>query len=407
MDLAACRELDRKDPLAVFRNRFDLPHGVIYLDGNSLGALPREVSARLQAVTSAEWGGGLIRSWNSAGWIDAPLRTGDKIARLIGARPGEVAVADSTSVNLFKLIGAAVQARPGRRVVLSDSENFPTDLYIAEGVARMLGAELRLVPRRLLAEELGPTVALLMLTQVDFRTGELLDMAALTAAAHSAGALALWDLSHSAGALPIDLAGAGVDLAVGCGYKFLNGGPGAPAYLHVSTALQDELRSPIQGWLGHRSPFQFAGAYVPAKGVERFLAGTPPILSLAALEVALDLWLEVNLTEVRVKSIRMGELFIELVDKRPELGLILGSPRQAGRRGSQLSFRHPQAYGLIQSLIERGVIGDFRPPDNVRFGLTPLYTRYEDIHDAVGMLAMVIASGDHLDPRWDLRNSVT
>ena len=403
MDLPACRALDAEDPLAAFRSRFELPRGVTYLDGNSLGALPGETRRRVEQVLAGEWGQGLIRSWNQAGWIDAPTRVGEKIGRLIGARAGEVVVADSTSVNLFKLIGAALQARPGRRVVLSEAENFPTDLYIAEGVTRMLGAELRLLPRERLLTGLDADVCVLALTQVDFRSGRLLDMAALTSAAHSAGALALWDLSHSAGALPVDLTAAGADLAVGCGYKFLNGGPGAPAYLHVSTALQEELHSPIQGWLGHRAPFDFSGEYLPTAGVERFLAGTPPILSLAALEVAVDLWLEVDLAEVRAKSMSLGELFIAMVEERPELGLVLRSPRAAAARGSQLSFAHPEAYGLMQALIERGVIGDFRPPDSLRFGLTPLYTRFEDIFHAVETMVEVVAGGGHLDPRWAVR----
>lgn len=407
MTRADCVELDRQDPLAGFRSRFALPEGVIYLDGNSLGPPPVAAAAAVGRVISAEWGDGLIRSWNGAGWIEAPARVGDKIAGLIGAGPGEVVVADSTSVNLFKLAAAALSARPGRPVILSDEENFPSDLYIAEGAARMLGAELRLRPRRRLLEGLGPEVGLVLLTQVDFRSGELLDMPGLTAAARAAGALSLWDLSHSAGAMPVHLRAAGVDLAVGCGYKFLNGGPGAPAYLYVAAHLQSELSSPIQGWFSHRDPFAFAGSYQAVAGVERFLAGTPAILSLAALESAVDLWLEADLEAVRSKSVALGELLIGLVESKPELGLTLSSPREAGRRGSQVSFTHPKAYGVIQALIERGVIGDFRPPHHLRFGITPLYTSFCDVHDAVETLAGVIGAGAHLDPRWEARARVT
>lgn len=394
-DLAA---LDRADPLAPLRERFLLPPGVIYLDGNSLGPLPRSVPERVRAVVEGEWGRDLIRSWNLHGWIDLPARVGAKIARLIGAAPDEVVVADSTSVDLFKLLAAALERSPERRVVISEAGNFPTDLYVVQGLARTVAAfggrrvELRtLRHREELPDALGDDVAVVLLTQVDYRTGELWDLAETTRRIHGAGALALWDLAHSAGAVPVDLEAAGADLAVGCGYKFLNGGPGAPAFLYVARRHQEVLRSPVQGWLGHDAPFAFEAEYRPAPGVARFQAGTPPILAMAALDAALDAFEGVDAGRLREKSVALGDLFLELVETEcAGLGLEPACPRDGSRRGSQVSFRHPEGYAVVQALIARGVIGDFREPDVLRFGLAPLYLRYEDVGEAVRHLREVL-----------------
>ncbi|HEX3607698.1 MAG TPA: kynureninase [Candidatus Dormibacteraeota bacterium] len=410
LDRAACAALDRADPLTPLRGRFLLDVGIVYLDGNSLGALPAATPPRLAATVSEEWGRGLIRSWTQAGWIEAPRRLGDRLAPLIGAEPGEVLVADSTSVNLFKLLGAAVRARPGRRVILSHRSNFPADLYVAQGLCELLGGacELRTVAPGELAAALDEDVAVLMVTHVDYATGEVQDMAALSAAARDRGALSLWDLSHSAGALPVDLAGSGADLAVGCGYKYLNGGPGAPAFLYVPRRLQETIRSPLRGWMGHAEPFAFEPGHRHAAGIEGFLCGTPPILGMAALEAALELWSEVDIEAVRAKSMRLGDLLIRLVDERcPGLGLSVASPRDATRRGSQVSLRHPRGYGVVRALIDRGVIGDFRTPDIVRLGLAPLYVRHVDIWDAVDALVDVLTSGAHERPEYAVRAAVT
>lgn len=390
LDLDAVRRLDAADPLAGFRSRFRLPRGVVYLDGNSLGAQPVSVPDRVGSVLDAEWGELLVRGWTEAGWLEAPLRLGDKIAALVGASAGQVVVCDSTSVNLFKLLAAALEQAGDRRVVLTEAGNFPTDLYVAGAACRLAGAELRVVPRAELAGALDSSVAVLSLTQVDFRSGYRHDLETVTAAAHAAGALALWDLSHSAGVMPIALDAAGVDLAVGCGYKFLNGGPGAPAYLYVRRSLQEALGSPIQGWLGAASPFEFGDSYRPAAGVRRFLAGTPPILAMTALEAALDLALEADLDTVRAKSVALGELMIRLVEEGPWLGLSVASPLESERRGSQVALRHPSAALVMEGLTARGVIGDFRPPDNLRFGFAPLYTRFEDVWLAVAALAELL-----------------
>jgi len=387
--------LDRADALAAFRARFALPDGVVYLDGNSLGALPKATPARLAAVIAQEWGDGLIRSWNRHGWIDLPRRVGDKIGRLIGARPGEVMVADSTSVNLFKLIAAALRLRPDRRVIVSERENFPTDLYVAQGLIELLGGrhELRLVTPNTLDAALDDEVALVLLTHVNYRSGRMHDMAAVTRRAHESGALMLWDLAHSAGALPVDLAGSDADLAVGCGYKYLNGGPGAPAFLYVAQRLQDSFRSPLTGWLGHAAPFDFDPLYRPAPGIASAIVGTPPILSLAALEIGVDLALEADMAAVRRKSLALSRLFIDLVAQDcAGLGLALASPARDEERGSQVSYAHDEGYAVMQALIARGVIGDFRQPDIIRLGLTPLYLRFVDLWNAAEILADIIAT---------------
>jgi kynureninase len=410
LDRAVALARDADDPLAPFRDRFALPEGVIYLDGNSLGPLPKATPARLAAVAEAEWGRDLIRSWNAHSWIDLPRRVGDKIARLIGAREGEVVVADSTSVNLFKLMAAALRLRPERRTILSEAGNFPTDLYMAQGLAALLGKghELRLVEAEAIPAALGPDVALLFLTEVDYRSGRRHDMAALTRRAHEAGALALWDLAHSAGALPVALDACEADLAVGCGYKYLNGGPGAPAFLYVAERLQAEFRSPLAGWLGHAAPFAFETEYRPAPGIARAICGTPPILSLAALEVGVDIALAADLALVRRKSEALTQLFIDLVEQDcAGLGLRLASPAEPERRGSQVSYAHQEGYAVMQALIARGVIGDFRAPDLLRFGFAPLYTRFADVFDAVGILRDILATAAWDRPEFKQRAAVT
>ncbi|MFZ9634469.1 MAG: kynureninase, partial [Alphaproteobacteria bacterium] len=405
-DLAACEAMDRDDPLARHREAFALPAGMVYLDGNSLGALPRATAARVADCIAREWGEDLITSWNRADWIGLPRRVGDKIARLVGAGPGEVVVADSTSINVFKVLSAALALRPGRRTILSDSGNFPTDLYMAQGLAGLLGAghRLRLVPPGEVAEAIDEDTAVVMLTEVDYRTGRRHDMRALTAAAHRAGALAIWDLAHSAGAMPVDLGGCEVDFAVGCGYKFLNGGPGAPAFLHVARRHQEGFAQPLSGWLGHDAPFAFETGYRPAAGISRYICGTPPVLSMVALECGVDTVLAADMAALRAKSMRLGDLFVELVEARcAGHGIALACPRDAGARGSQVSCSHPDGYAFGQALIARGVVGDFRAPDVMRFGLAPLYLRYADIWRAVDELARVLSTRAPDDPRFRRR----
>jgi kynureninase len=401
--------LDAADPLASFRDRFVLPEGLVYLDGNSLGALPKAAAERLAGVVSREWGEGLIRSWNDAGWIDLPRRVGDKIARLVGAAPGEVVCADSTSVNLFKVLAAALALRPDRRTILSEEGNFPTDLYVSEGLTRLLGRghRVRLVPKTDLRAALDDDVAVLLLTHVDYRTGERHDLPALTRAAHEAGALAIWDLAHTAGAMPVDLHAADADLAVGCGYKYLCGGPGAPAFLWVPQWLQGSFSQPLSGWLGHAAPFAFEPSYRPAEGISRFLCGTPPILSMSTLDAALDLLLEADLELVRAKSESLTSFFVDAVEEACGGAVRLVSPREAARRGSQVSFAHPDGYAVMRALIARGVVGDFRAPDVLRFGFAPLYVRFVDTWDAARALADVLSSRVHERPEFRRVAAVT
>ena len=431
-----CARRDAEDPLAPLRAQFVLPDGLIYLDGNSLGVLPRATAARLQAVVQQEWGQGLIRSWNDAGWIAQPQRVGDAIATLVGAGEGELVVADSTSVNLFKVLSAAARIvradAPQRRVIVSERQNFPTDLYIAEGLARELGWTLELHDAEGVAARLaggrGADVALLMLTHVNYRTGAMHDMAALSAAAHAAGALAVWDLAHSAGAVPVALRDDGADFAIGCGYKFLNGGPGAPAFVWSHPRHAERFWQPLSGWMGHAAPFRFEPGYVPAPGIGRFLCGTPAVLSLAALECGVASVLAAGpfggMAALRAKSVALTALFIDLVDARAaSLGLEVVSPRAAGGRGSQVSLRlrdgfddgdADAAYAIVQALIARGVIGDFRAgapaeglPDILRFGFTPLYLRFIDAFDAVEQLVQVIEAAEHRQARFRRRAAVT
>lgn len=407
-DLAA---LDRHDPLAGFRDAFQLEAGLVYLDGNSLGPLLKSVARRVTEVVANEWGQGLIRSWNLHDWIELPQRIGDKIAPLIGAKPGEVIVADSTSVNLFKLLAAGLSLQPERTVVLSARDNFPTDLYMAEGLAGLIGSErcsLRLSDPENLLDAIDERTAMVMLTHVDFRSGRMFDMQAVTRAAHESGALVVWDLAHSAGAVPVNLNECDVDMAVGCGYKFLNGGPGAPAFVFVAERHQPVVQQPLSGWMGHDDPFAFSSGYAPAAGMKRFLSGTPAVIGHAALDSAMDLWQQVDVGQVREKSLRLGDCLIELMENEPALGgFELASPRSGNLRGSQVSFAHPDGYAIMQALIDDLVIGDFRAPDLLRFGLTPLYTRYVDIGEAVSRLADIMTSKRHRQPRYQLRNTVT
>ena len=402
--------MDRDDTLAGFRASFELPEGVIYLDGNSLGALPRATAARVAQVVTREWGQGLIRSWNDANWMDLPGRIADKIGQLIGAAPGGMAVGDSTSVNLFKLLSAALDIRPERRVILSERGNFPTDLYIAQGLAALLarGHELRLVEPHEVAGALDDSVAVLMLTHVNYHTGAMYDMAGLTRAAHDAGAVVLWDLAHSAGAVPVDLAAADADFAVGCGYKYLNGGPGAPAFLYVKPALLDRVHFPVTGWWGHAAPFAFETGYRPAEGIARATVGTAPMISIAALEVGVDIALQAPMAQVRAKSLAMTGVFARLIAERCDgFGLEIISPAEPTRRGSQVSVAHPEAYPIMQALIARGVIGDFRAPDVLRFGMTPLYLGFAELWDAVEVLRDVMHTEQWRESRFNQRRKVT
>lgn len=409
-DREACEALDRGDPLGGKRGEFLLPEGLIYLDGNSLGALPARVPARLERVVREEWGQRLIRSWNDSGWIDLPRQVGAKIARLIGAGPDEVVACDSTSVNLFKVLAAALALLPERRVLVSDGDNFPTDLYVAEGLRDLLGRghTLRLPRAEAIAEAIDEDTAAVMLTGVDYRTGALHDMERLTRAAHDRGALVVWDLAHSAGAMPLDLHGLGVDFAVGCGYKYLNGGPGAPAFVFVARRHIARVTPALTGWMGHRAPFAFDVGYAPSDDIRKLTAGTPPVLAMAALDEALEVFGDVDLGQVREKSLRLGDLFIELAEPLCEAhGLRLVSPREGARRGSQVAFAHPEGYAIVQALIEAGVVGDFRAPDVLRFGLAPLYLRYVDVFDAAARLGAVLREGRFREPRFGQRARVT
>ena len=390
------------------RALFHLPEDMIYLDGNSLGPLPLAASARVADVLERQWGRHLIKGWNACGWMAQSTRIGDRIARLVGAAPGTIAMGDTLSIKVYQALAAALDLNPGRRIILSDSGNFPSDLYMAQGLAATLGRgyALKVVPAGAVADAIGDTVAALMLTQVDYRTGALHDMAGLTALAHRAGALAVWDLAHSAGALPVDLAGSGVDFAVGCTYKYLNGGPGAPAFIYVAPVHLDHARPALPGWLGHAAPFAFDQDYRAGAGIERMRIGTPPVIALAALDAALDVFDGVDMGELRAASIVLSDLFIAEVEARcPSLSLV--SPRDASMRGSQVSFRHPQGYAVMQALIARGVVGDFRAPDMIRFGFAPLYNTAGEVRAAAGILAEILDGGHWDRPEFHHRAPVT
>jgi len=429
--LQDCDVLDQEDPLRELRQQFDLPPGVIYLDGNSLGVLPRATLGRVQEVIQREWGQDLIKSWNTAGWMELPGKIGNKIARLVGAGPGELVVADSTSLNLYKVLSAALRIAqadaPARKVIVSERSNFPTDLYIAESLARQHGARLHLVDSvDEIAGTLNADLAVLMITEVNYRTGYKHDMKALSAAAHAAGALVIWDLAHSAGAVPVDLKGADADFAVGCGYKYLNGGPGAPAFVWAHPRHADRFWQPLSGWLGHAAPFQFTPDYQPAPGIKRYICGTPAMLSTAALECGVDTVLAAEslggMAALRKKSIALTELFIELAEERcGAMGVRLASPRKPEQRGSQvcLSLAAPlqhAGYAVIQALIARGVIGDFRAgdparldevPHILRFGFTPLYIGFADVYAAVEHLYQVLQTEEWQRPEFARQGAVT
>ena len=410
-----CLALDEQDPLAPLRRQFALPEGVIYLDGNSLGARPLTALARAQAVIAEEWGNGLIRSWNSAGWADLSQRLGNRLAPLIGAGHGEVVITDTTSINLFKVLSAALtvqrQRQPHRKVIVSEASNFPTDLYIAEGLAELLqqGYALRLVnsPDEL-PQAIDQDVAVVMLTHVNYKTGYMYDMQALTALSHECGALSIWDLAHSAGAVPIDLHQAGADYAIGCTYKYLNGGPGSQAFVWVNPALVDVVRQPLSGWFGHTRQFAMESNYAPSAGIARYLCGTQPITSLAMVECGLEIFAQTDMASLRSKSLALTDLFITLVEARCAAHeLVLITPREHARRGSHVSFEHPEGYAVIQALIARGVIGDYREPRIMRFGFTPLYTSFTEVFDAVEILGEILDNRTWDQPQFKVRNSVT
>lgn len=410
-DRDAALELDRNDGLAGFRDRFMLRDGLIYLDGNSLGPMQHGVDERVRRCLEEEWGRDLIASWNKADWYTLPQRLGRKIAPLIGAGENDVLVTDSTSVNLFKVLAAALSLRPDRKVIVSERSNFPTDLYMVEGLAQFAGRDhrLRLVdtPEEIDAA-IDDDVAVVLLTEVNYRTGWMHDMTAITRRTHESGGLAIWDLAHSAGALPVDLAGADADFAVGCGYKYLNGGPGAPAFLYVAPRFQSSVLQPLSGWFGHADPFAMAPNFEAAPTIHRFLTGTPPVISMVALEASLDIWSDVSLETIREKSVELGDLFIALVEERcAGFDLQLVSPRQSDRRGSQVCFAHKEAFAIMQALIARNVVGDFRAPDILRFGFAPLYVRYVDIFDAVEHLLDILRTEEWNQPQFKARGAVT
>lgn len=390
------------------RHLFDLPEGVIYLDGNSLGPLPRATAARLARTVTEEWGQMLITGWNRAGWMEMPARIGDRIGRLIGAEKGSVVMGDTLSIKVYQALASALEMVPGRKVILSDTGNFPSDLYIAQGLCRTLGPDYRLktvAPEDVMAA-LDDSVAVMMITEVDYRTGRRHDMAALTARAHAVGALTVWDLAHSAGALPVEVAAGGADFAVGCSYKYLNSGPGGPAFIYVAPRHADRARPALSGWLGHEAPFAFDLDYRPHDGVERMRVGTPPILQLAALEASLDIWDQVEMADIRAASLALTDRFIAGVEATcPDL--VLATPRAHDRRGSQVSFRHPEGYAIMQALIAQGVIGDFRAPDILRFGFTPLFIDAADVDKAVAILAGIMTQRSWDRPEFKTRARVT
>jgi kynureninase len=412
VDLTAAREraraLDDADPIGFARDRFVVPDGLVYLDGNSLGAMPRAVPDVVQDVAARQWGQDLIASWNTNDWWSAPARVGALLARLVGAAEDEVLIADSTSVNLFKVLVAAARLRPDRRVLVIEPGNFPADLYIADSVGDLLGLEVRRVDPLDLSSALGEDVAVVSYSHVDYRTGRAHDMAAITSAVQAAGALMVWDLSHSAGAMPVDLGGYGADFAVGCTYKYLNGGPGAPAYVMAARRHHAAMQSPLAGWTGHARPFAMEDSYEPAPGIDRMRCGTPPMVSLLTLEAALSAFDGLSMTDVRAKSLSLTRLFLELADDvLAPLGFTVATPRLDDERGSQVSLRHPDAYGVVQALVARGVVGDYREPDVVRLGFAPLYVRHVDVVAAVEQIAEVIAAREHNDPQYAVRLAVT
>ncbi|MCA0961378.1 kynureninase [Salipiger bermudensis] len=390
------------------REQFHIPLRLIYLDGNSLGPLPKATPARLERMLSEEWGEHLIGGWNACGWMDMPMRLGDRLGRLIGAAPGQTVVGDTLSIKVFQALAAALQLRPERRVILSDRGNFPSDLYMAEGLIRLLGDrhELRLVAPHELGDAITDEVAALLVTEVDYRTGRRHDVAALTAKAHEMGALAIWDLAHSAGAVPVDVTAGKADFAVGCTYKYINAGPGAPAFIYVAPEHAEAADPALAGWLGHASPFAFEQGYRPGEGIERMRVGTPPVLQMAALDAALDIWDDVDMAKLRRRSLDLTALMIDEVEAHCP-GLRLATPRDGAARGSQVSFRSEHGYAIMQALIDLGVVGDFRAPDILRFGITPLYIGEAEIHEAVEVLARILRGALWDQPKYQQRKRVT
>ena len=410
MSLAEAQRLDAQDPLASCIAQFEIPQGLIYLDGNSLGPLTSGAKQRAMDVVNTQWGQDLITSWNKHQWIELPARVGAKVADIIGAAADEVICCDSTSVNLFKLLCAALKLRPNRTRIVSEKGNFPTDLYMAQGLRALLGEhiELHFVEREDILASLDDDVAVVMLTQVDFRSGHMLDIQQVSEACHQVGALTLWDLAHSAGAVPLSLSEWNVDLAVGCGYKYLNGGPGAPAFAYVAKRLQSNIQQPLSGWMGHANPFAFAVDYTPAAGINSLLCGTPAVLSMSVLDAALDVFAGLNMADIRDKSLLLSEHFLQWVDEDPACSALqLISPRAPELRGSQLAYRHPQAYALCQALIADGVVADFRAPDILRLGLAPLYLRFSDLWRAKTVLADILTKHTYLDAKFQQRQKVT
>ena len=403
--------LDKADVLAGKRDEFDLPANTIYLDGNSLGALPKAVKTRVAQVVSEQWGSHLIRSWNDHQWIDLPTQVGEKIAPIIGAEKDQVICCDSISINLFKLLSSALMLNTGRSKVLSTQDNFPTDLYMVQGLSDLLGTDLcqlKLVEEQYIEQNLTDDIAVLLLTQVNFRTGKLLNMQKLTELAHQKGILVIWDLAHSAGALPVELDKCNVDFAVGCGYKYLNGGPGSPAFLYVAKRHQSAVKQPLSGWMGHAKPFAFDAQYECAASINQYLCGTPSVIAMSALDAALDVWESVKISDVRAKSIALADVFIALVHSHASLAdLRLSSTEDSIQRGSQLAFSHNHAFAICQALIEKGVIADFRAPNILRFGFTPLYTSFEDVWNAVNTLVDVVTTKLYAEPRFNLAGKVT
>jgi kynureninase len=401
------RQLDTKDPLVFARGRFRLPDNKIYLDGNSLGALPVAAASALANTVERQWGEDLIASWTKHDWIDWPTRIAARLGPIVGAQSNELLIADSTSVCLFKLLAAAVRARSDRQTIVTQRHNFPTDLYAAQGLADMLGLAVKATDSDEIVDAIDTDTAVVTVTHVDYRSASICDMKAINAVARAAGALVVWDLSHSAGAIELGLDAADCDLAVGCGYKYLNGGPGAPAFIYAAERLQETLGSPLQGWMGHAEPFAFDDAYRPASGMLKFLTGTPSILALAALEAGLATFDGVAMRDVAAKSRSLSQLFVDEVEARCGSEVRLASPRDPMHRGSHVVFAHPNGYAVMQALIARGVIGDFRSPDLMRFGFAPLYNRYVDVVRAAETLARVLATREWDEPRFKQRSKVT
>jgi len=405
------KELDAHDQLAYLRERFYIPAGKVYLDGNSLGILPRAMTKGLTQLIEAEWGEDLISSWNTHGWIDSSERLGERVAPLLGAGPGQVLCADSISVNVFKLLATALDLQPDRHIILLEANEFPTDRYIAQGLAQLLGAqrcEVREAAPEKLMESLTSDVAVVLLSEVNYRTGRRHNKRLINKAAHDAGVLTCWDVAHAVGAMPVDFDASGVDFGVGCGYKFLNGGPGAPAFLYVAKRHQNKVLQPLAGWLGHHAPFDFEHTYTPANGVLRYQSGTPSILAMRALDIALDCFDGVSLTALRDKSVALCAFFIDALNTQPDLdSLRLITPELASDRGSQVAVCHPQAYAIAQDLIERGIVVDFRAPDIVRFGFAPMYNTFEDAYEALNALAELLKYETYRAARFQIRGKVT